>query len=47
MVVRKFRITTQHGAMAGKNQSKEVKFYNLDVIISVGYRRIVNAVDVL
>ena len=38
MVVRKFRITTQHGAMAGKNQSKEVKFYNLDVIISVGYR---------
>ena len=33
-----FRITTQHGAMAGKTQSKEVKFYNLDVIISVGYR---------
>jgi hypothetical protein len=33
--------------MAGKKQSKEVKFYNLDVIISVGYRRIVNAVDVL
>ena len=30
-----------------KKQSKEVKFYNLDVIISVGYRRIVNAVDVL
>lgn len=24
--------------MAGKTQSKEVKFYNLDVIISVGYR---------
>ena len=38
VVVRKFRITTLHGAMAGKNQSKEVKFYNLDVIISVGYR---------
>ena len=38
VVVRKFRITTQHGAMAGKTQSKEVKFYNLDVIISVGYR---------
>ena len=38
VVVRKFRITTQHGAMTGKNQSKEVKFYNLDVIISVGYR---------
>lgn len=38
VVCRKFRQTTQHGAMAGKNQSKEVKFYNLDVIISVGYR---------
>ena len=38
MVVRKFRQPTQHGAMAGKAQSKEVKFYNLDVIISVGYR---------
>lgn len=38
VVVRNFRITTQHGAMAGKTQSKEVKFYNLDVIISVGYR---------
>lgn len=38
VVVRKFRITTQHGAMAGKTQSKEVKSYNLDVIISVGYR---------
>ena len=38
VVVRKFRQTTQHGAMAGKTQSKEVKFYNLDIIIFVGYR---------
>ena len=38
MVVRKFRTTTQHGAIAGKTQSRDVKFYNLDVIISVGYR---------
>ena len=38
VVVAKFATTTQHGAMAGKTQSKEVKFYNLDVIISVGYR---------
>lgn len=30
--------TTPHGAMAGKTQTKNVKFYNLDVIISVGYR---------
>jgi hypothetical protein len=38
VVVRKFRTTTRHGAIAGKTQSKEVNFYNLDVIISVGYR---------
>lgn len=30
--------TTQHGAIEGKTQTKEVKFYNLDAIISVGYR---------
>ena len=38
VVCRKFRQTTQHGAIEGKTQSKEVKYYNLDVIISVGYR---------
>lgn len=38
MVVRNFRITTQHGAIEGKIQSHDVKLYNLDVIISVGYR---------
>ena len=38
VVVRKFRITTPHGAIEGKTQSREVNFYNLDVIISVGYR---------
>ena len=38
VVWRKFRHTTQHGALEGKTQSKEVKYYNLDVIISVGYR---------
>ncbi len=30
--------TTQHGALEGKTQTKIVKFYNLDAIISVGYR---------
>ena len=30
--------TTQHGAMSGKTQVHEVKIYNLDAIISVGYR---------
>jgi len=38
VVVRKFRTTTQHGAMAGKTQEMDVNGYNLDVIISVGYR---------
>lgn len=38
LVCRDFRQTTQHGAIQGKTQQKNVKFYNLDVIISVGYR---------
>ena len=38
VVVRNFRTTTQHGAIAGKTQEIDVRFYNLDVIISVGYR---------
>lgn len=38
VVVRKFRTTTRHGALEGKTQIHEVLFYNLDVIISVGYR---------
>ena len=38
VVVAKFATTTQHGAMEGKNQTHDVNFYNLDVIISVGYR---------
>ena len=38
VVVRKFRTTTQHGAIKGKTQTHDTNFYNLDVIISVGYR---------
>jgi len=38
VVCREFRHTTHHGAVAGKTQEKVVKHYNLDVIISVGYR---------
>jgi len=33
-----FAHTTKHGAIAGKTQETTVKCYNLDVIISVGYR---------
>ena len=34
----KFAYTTRHGAMPGKTQTTEAGFYNLDVVISVGYR---------
>jgi hypothetical protein len=30
--------TTAHGAIAGKTQTSKVKYYNLDAVISVGYR---------
>lgn len=38
VVVAKFATTTQHGAIKGKTQTTDVEHYNLDVIISVGYR---------
>ncbi len=38
VVVRKFQTTTRHGAIATKTQTRDVNYYNLDVIISVGYR---------
>ena len=38
VVVRKIRNTTQHGSIEDKTQTHEVNYYNLDVIISVGYR---------
>ena len=37
-VVKESLTTTQHGAMPGKTQTTKISFYNLDVIISVGYR---------
>jgi len=38
MVCAKIAHTTQHGAIKEKTQTTDMKFYNLDVIISVGYR---------
>ena len=38
MVCAKFAHTTDHGAIANKTQTRSIKYYNLDVIISVGYR---------
>ena len=38
MVVAFFATTTQHGAIIGKQQTHQTAFYNLDMIISIGYR---------
>lgn len=38
VVVAKFATTTLHGAIEGKTQTHMTEYYNLDVIISVGYR---------
>lgn len=38
MVISKMETTTRHGAIPGKTQTTETKFYNLDAILSVGYR---------
>jgi len=38
VVCKDFLLTTQHGAIKGKSQTRKIKIYNLDVIISVGYR---------
>lgn len=36
--VAKFATSTKHGAVEGKTQTHMVEYYNLDMIISVGYR---------
>ena len=38
VVVAKIATATQHGAIEGKSQRSLTQFYNLDAIISVGYR---------
>lgn len=38
VVISKMERTTPHGAMEGKTQTNDTQFYNLDAIISVGYR---------
>ena len=38
VVVAKFANTTKHGTIESKTQTHEVDYYNLDMIISVGYR---------
>lgn len=38
VVCKDFLLTTNHGAMDGKTQSRMVAHYNLDAVISVGFR---------
>ena len=38
LVCANFAHTTKHGAIKGKTQKKEVKYYNLRAITAVGYR---------
>jgi len=37
-VCAKFAHTTKHGALANKSQTRNLDYYNLDMIISIGYR---------
>ncbi|HDS11448.1 MAG TPA: cell filamentation protein Fic, partial [Candidatus Wirthbacteria bacterium] len=38
VVCRKFRHTTPHGAIEGKTQQSESKYYSLRAVVAVGYR---------
>ena len=38
VAIAKFATTTKHGAIDGKTQTHLVDYYNLDMIISIGYR---------
>jgi prophage maintenance system killer protein len=38
VVCAQFAHTTQHGAIQGKSQTKQVNHYSLDIILAVGYR---------
>lgn len=37
VVVAKFATTTKHGAIEGKEQTHYVNYYNLDMILSIGF----------
>jgi len=38
VVISILETTSEHGAVAGLTQTQQVKYYNLDAVISVGYR---------
>ncbi len=33
-----FALTTKHGSLPNKTQTRDVKYYNLDIVLVVGYR---------
>ena len=39
MVVANFANTTKHGALSNEEQTYNVEYNNLDMIISIGYRK--------
>lgn len=39
MVVANFVNATKHGALSNEEQTYNVEYYNLDMIISIGYRK--------
>lgn len=38
VVCANFAHTTKHGSLSDKTQTREIKYYNLDIILAVGYR---------
>jgi len=38
MVCAKFEHTTEHGAIKGKQQTRDIEYYSLDIILAIGYR---------
>jgi len=38
VVCANFAHTTKHGALSHKTQTRELKYYNLDIVLAVGYR---------
>jgi prophage antirepressor-like protein len=38
VVCANFAHTTQHGSLSNKTQTRDLKYYNLDIILAVGYR---------
>ena len=38
VVCAEFAHTTKHGAIRGKTQTNKIEYYNLDIILAVGYR---------